>query len=330
MNPKPLIPLPLNLTPFEWRAIQPSDLPGIQVMLAANRAADQVDKVTSEERLQQILGMLGEQIAQNTRLALAPDGRVIAIAMVLPLPGSLPSVVMIEGNVHVDFRSQGIGSYLLEWMEVRARQAFAAAGITDPVTLRASCSARQLDRAQFYREHGFEVVRYAYQMQRSLAAPIPEAALPEGLRWASWSSQLDPSVMAAFNQAFHGHFGLPEMDPETWSKFFTGVPQFRDDLSLVALDEGAVAGFCINWVADGEGWIEAIGVVPAWRGRGVASALMARSLRLFQADGLAGAGLDVDTQNPTGALRLYQKFGFAVRKETHVYHKLLGKPPIFS
>ncbi|MFN2195695.1 MAG: GNAT family N-acetyltransferase [Anaerolineales bacterium] len=325
MNPQPLIPLPLNLTPFEWRAIQPSDLPGIQAMLAASREADQVDKATSEERLAQILGMLGEQLDQHSRIALSPDGRVAAAAMLLPLPGSQPPLAMIEGNVHVDFRGLGIGSYLLAWMEARARQAFAAAGITSPVTLRGSCRVQQINRATFFTDHGFEVVRYAYQMRRTLEIPIPEAALPEGLRWETWSPELDPRVMTAFNLAFQGHFGLPEMDPEAWSKFFTGVPQFRGDLSLVALDGVAIAGFCINWVADREGWIEAIGVLPSWRGQGVASALMARSLRQFRSAGLNYAGLDVDTQNPTGALRLYKKFGFAVRKEIHVYHKHLGQ-----
>ena len=87
-------------------------------------------------------------------------------------------------------------------------------------------------------------------------------------------------------------------------------------------------GFCINWVEGAgtpveEGWVEAIGVIPAWRGNGVASALMVQALSRFQAAGLRGAGLDVDAENPTGALRLYQKHGFEVAKESIHFVKQL-------
>jgi ribosomal protein S18 acetylase RimI-like enzyme len=73
-----------------------------------------------------------------------------------------------------------------------------------------------------------------------------------------------------------------------------------------------------------EGWIEAIGVIPAWRGRGIASALLVKSLHSFQAEGLERAGLDVDAENPTGALGLYQKHGFRVAKESIHFVKQLN------
>jgi mycothiol synthase len=97
------------------------------------------------------------------------------------------------------------------------------------------------------------------------------------------------------------------------------------------MEGDTIVGFCINWVdqarnqqaAESEGWIEAIGVLPAWRQRGLASALLAQALNLFKVEGLTQAALDVDTQNPTGALRLYEKLGFKVAKETISYVKQL-------
>jgi ribosomal protein S18 acetylase RimI-like enzyme len=170
-------------------------------------------------------------------------------------------------------------------------------------------------------------MRYSYQMQRSLAGPIQEKPLPAGLKWAQWTPELDRRLMNAFNEAFNEHWGLQTMNAEAWREFFTGVPQFRGDLTFLAMAADDIAGFCVNWVEGAqdtqEGWIEAIGVIPAWRGQGVASALLVKSLQLFQAEGLPRAALDVDVENPTGALRLYEKHGFqAFRESIHFVKQL--------
>lgn len=47
-----------------------------------------------------------------------------------------------------------------------------------------------------------------------------------------------------------------------------------------------------------------------WRGRGLASALLADVLQAYRDAGLECAVLDVDADNPTGALGVYTKLGF--------------------
>ena len=79
-----------------------------------------------------------------------------------------------------------------------------------------------------------------------------------------------------------------------------------------------VAGYAINathraeWDALGfsEAWTHQLGVRRAWRGRGIARALLAASMRAFADDGLEFAALDVDAENPTGALALYLGMGY--------------------
>jgi ribosomal protein S18 acetylase RimI-like enzyme len=118
------------------------------------------------------------------------------------------------------------------------------------------------------------------------------------------------------------------MNAAAWQEFFTGVPQFRGDLTYLAMAGEDIAGFCVNWVQgaglDREGWIEALGVVPARRGQGIASALLVKSLQSFQAEGLPGAALDVDAENPSGALHLYEKHGFSVARESIHFVKQLN------
>ncbi len=328
MSDKTLPAPPAHLTAFTWRAAQYADIPAIQRMLADNRQIDRSESVPSEERLRAILGMLGDQLDTNTLIAMAGDGTIAAEAMIVFPPGEGDQLALTDGHVHVRYRGRGLGSYLLDWLERRARQEFSDLADKTPQLMRTSCTGHQTDRIALFEQHGFQAMRYSYRMQRSLAEPIPDVSLPAGLELAQWKPELDLPLMHAFNAAFSEHWGLQTMNEEAWRQFFTGVPQFRGDLSYLAMDAENVAGFCVNWIEEAEstreGWIEAVGVIPAWRGRGIASALMAKSLQLFQAEGLKQAALDVDAENPTGALRLYEKHGFTIARESIHFVKQLN------
>jgi hypothetical protein len=70
------VPIPPGLTAYTWRSIRPDDLSGIYTMLVANSAVDKPDTPPSAEHLGLLLRMLGEQIGQNTRLAVTEQGTV--------------------------------------------------------------------------------------------------------------------------------------------------------------------------------------------------------------------------------------------------------------
>jgi ribosomal protein S18 acetylase RimI-like enzyme len=132
-------------------------------------------------------------------------------------------------------------------------------------------------------------------------------------------------VRTVHNTAFVDHFGTAERDAYAWQTWFTGQKAFRPELSRLALAYGAVVGYCLVYEYDAdteatgvrEAYLGQIGVLPAARGRGIASACMAASLHAAAADGLGRAGLTVDTHNTTGALGLYEHLGFVVdRRET--------------
>lgn len=325
-NLTPPLPPP-HVSSLTWRPARSEDIPALQKMLADNQEIDRTESIPSQERLQGILGMLGDQLDTNTLVAVAEDGKLAAEAMILFPPGEGDKLALIDGGVHVNYRGQGLGSYLLTWLERRARQAFADSKTGSTQLMRTSCAGHQADRISLFEQNGFQAMRYSYQMRRNLAEPVQEKPLPASLQWTQWAPELDLRLMHAFNAAFSEHWGLQTMNEEAWREFFTGVPQFRGDLTYLAMEADDIVGFSVNWVAGAEnareGWIEAIGVIPAWRGRGVASALLVKSLQLFQAEGLPRAALDVDTQNPTGALSLYEKHGFQVARESiHFVKKL--------
>jgi mycothiol synthase len=317
---------PANLRAYTWRSVQANDVPGIYQLLIANAATDKPDAPPSQERIQHMFGMMGNRAERDTRAALAPDGTLAAFGFMLFPPDEDEHLALFDGNVHVAHRGRGIGHHILEWLEARARQEFQSLSDGAPQIFRTSCAAHQTDRIALFEQCGLKPMRYSYTMQRDWTKPILAQALPADVRLERWSPALDLPLMRAFNEAFREHWGLPQMNEELWHQFFTGGPHFRDDLSMIALDGDAIVGFCVNWVnADiQEGYIQAIGVTPVWRGRGLASALMARALTSFRNEKLTHAALDVDTQNPTGALGLYQKHGFETVKQAITFGKRLN------
>lgn len=330
MTSRAQIPTPQGLSAYQWRPAHLEDVQALYEMLAAAREIDKRYTPPSEERIQHLFAMLGDQLEKNTLLAFTMDGQVVAEAFIYFPPPDMEHLALLDGNVHIRYRGLGLGSYILSWLEARARQEFSGLDDGLPQLLRASCAAHQSDRIAIFEGRGFQAARYSYKMQRDLRGLLSESKLPSGLGLQPWSLALDPAVLSAFNAAFQGQWGVPHLTPDLWREFFTGVPQFRADLSYLSLAGDKVVGFCINWVTEGsaspeqrQGWVKALGVVPAWRGRGLATALLAHSMDQFQQAGLSQAALDVDAENPTGALRLYQKLGFAtVKEEIHFVKKL--------
>ena len=96
------------------------------------------------------------------------------------------------------------------------------------------------------------------------------------------------------------------------------------------MDGDEVAGFSLNSISPEENarhgrserfGSEVLAVRRPWRKRGVATALLCASLHAFKAEGLQHAMLGVDTQNLSGALRVYESVGFKPIKRYIQYQK---------
>jgi ribosomal protein S18 acetylase RimI-like enzyme len=71
------------------------------------------------------------------------------------------------------------------------------------------------------------------------------------------------------------------------------------------------------------GWVEHISVGRPWRRRGLARALIAASFPLLRARGMTEGALGVDSENETGALRVYERCGFVVVSQSSDYSRTL-------
>ena len=234
----------------------------------------------------------------------------------------LPSDVREErcyvfGNVAPSFRRRGVGTQLMRWAMGRAEQQLRSSGHSLPRFIRVD----RLDHVEgahaLYRSMGMTPVRYHEELLRSLD-DLPPVTVPEGARIVPWPAERCDELRAVKNEAFADHWGSTPTSDEHWRQLTEGSFS-RLDLSSAVLDEhDRIVALCLvtRFPEDDEllgrrdAWIDKLATVREWRGRGLASALVAHSLQMFRADGLTHASIGVDADNPTGAARLYKALGF--------------------
>ncbi|MPV88560.1 GNAT family N-acetyltransferase, partial [Georgenia ruanii] len=233
------------------------------------------------------------------------DGTLRAMATVY-LPADDVDVLraFLTATIDPRWRGRGIGRALLDWQDARARQLLAAEGRDLPVRIGAYVDEHLADRRKLYVAAGFSPKRVYQEMRRPVAAPAPDAPLPEGLRLVDWAPDLDDAVRRASNEAFADHWGAEPMSPAAWA---VARDEIEPAWSKIAVTPaGEVAAFALTsrhahaWARLGtsEGYTEQLGVREAYRGRGVARALLVAVVEALAGDGVETAALTVDTVDP--------------------------------
>jgi ribosomal protein S18 acetylase RimI-like enzyme len=73
------------------------------------------------------------------------------------------------------------------------------------------------------------------------------------------------------------------------------------------------------------GYISGIGVLPAYRKRGIGTRLLLHGLKVLKAKGMTSASLDTEDTKPTRAITLYERVGFKVLQEYVTYTKDIAR-----
>ena len=71
------------------------------------------------------------------------------------------------------------------------------------------------------------------------------------------------------------------------------------------------------------GYVENISTRRPWRRRGLARALIGATIAALRERGMSEGALGVDSENPSGALRLYESCGFVAVSRNASYSKPL-------
>jgi mycothiol synthase len=285
-------------------------------VVRAAEVADGLPYVTSRDEIAEILQDPLFDPQRHGRVAVT-EGAVVGWGWIHHHPsGERLERAYLLGTVHPDFRRQGIGTLLFSWQLATARSMLAAYPHRLPRFLRTQVVDTQTDAVALYERHGLTPVRWFEDLLRPLDH-LPPLDPPEGVELVGWDPAWSEPARLVLNAAFADHWGSTPTSPEAWKEQLTEHNR-RLDLSFLALAAGKLVGVSLaGHFPDDEavtgrrdGWIAKLGVVREWRGRGVASALIRRSLHAFAAAGFTHAALGVDADNPSGAHRLYRRLGF--------------------
>ena len=171
---------------------------------------------------------------------------------------------------------------------------------------------------------GFHPDRHFYTMQIELNEAPPPARWPEGITCRTFEPADARAFFDATVDAFSDDDDFHPLPFEEWKRRQFDAPEFDPSLWFVARDHGEIAGIARCWPQRwGCGWVDVLGVRKQWRRRGIGLALLQHVFHEFHERGRRCVGLEVDTQNPTGATRLYERAGMRVVAEDVTFVKEL-------
>ena len=182
-----------------------------------------------------------------------------------------------------------------------------------------------------YEDGGYTLVRHSFQMRIELDGEVPEPQWPDGLVVRNFRPGDAERVCAAQQDAFADHWDFHPQSFEQWRVFTIDRHDFDPSLWWLVEDGDQLAAVALNWWhASGDpefGWVQILGVRPAWRRRGLATALLQQSFRTFRERGATRVGLGVDAENTTGAVGLYERAGMRPIRRNDIYEKRLRRWP---
>lgn len=234
------------------------------------------------------------------------------------------------------WRRKGIGAVMLHHLQARLSQIAAqqlGESQLDTAMPREFCAfVADTEKAAeaLLLSAGYQTVRHEFNMVRPDLENIPDLLLPEGVEVRPVLPEHYRRVWDASNEAFHDHWGFIPEPEEEFQKMLEN-PEFDPSLWRVAWAGDEVAGMVLSFINKAEneeynrkrGYTENICVRRPWRGRGLAKALIARSLLAVKERGMEHAALGVDSQNLSGALQLYESMGFRMVKRQSIYRKAI-------
>src|SRR5262249_19806071 len=171
---------------------------------------------------------------------------------------------------------------------------------------------------------GYRPVRHSYRMRIDLDGRPLEPVWPNGVSVRTLREGEERRVYDATMASFADTWMLAVEPYENWFHWMVEEPSFDSSLWFLAESDGELAGVVIARAPENEpgvGWIRILGVLPEHRQKGLGQALLRHTFAEFASRGFHAVGLGVDAENPTGAVRVYERAGMHVERTNLIHEK---------
>jgi mycothiol synthase len=309
----------------------PSDYPAMNAVANDARVANGVHFITPLEGFSSFYDLLETEHCTKARdvFIVEIDGRTVGYARTEwadePDGSRLHDLNCFLAPA---WRRRGIGTAMLATMEERAAQALREHPTTGDAFLQTGSQGDDGADA-LLTGAGYVPVRFGYQMVRPNLDPVPDAAMPDGLEIRPVEEAHVRAIWDAAEEAFMDAWGYRESSERDYQAWLADPLSADRTLWRIAWDGDQVAGQVRGFINEDEnerfgqkrGWVENISVRRPWRKRGLARALIASTIDELRARGMTEGALGVDTENVSGALRLYESVGFRPVSKSTLYRK---------
>lgn len=313
----------------------PADYPLMVAILDACNAADGLDYINTVEEVAWVFGRLWNCDPERDMLFAEVEGETVAFGRVWWVEeGTGERLYKLLGFVRPDWRRRGLGAAMLAYHERRLRAIAREHPAAIQKFYRVWATDTETGALALFAAAGYEPVRHFFLMTRPIELPLPVAPLPAGLAVRPVEPGHHRAIWEAMWEARRDHWGYVEQGEEDYAQWTRGR-LFAPGLWKVAWDGEQVAGMVLNRLDEVQneqygrrrGHTQDVFVRRPWRRRGLARSLLVQSVEMFREMGMEETALGVDTQNPSGALRLYESVGYRAVKRTSFFNKEMEEGP---
>lgn len=240
------------------------------------------------------------------------------------------SRISITGGVHLEYRRQGLGAKLMDIMESRARQKSEQLHPGAPAAVDMWGNAPGHGAGAMAEARGYLAARYFQDMtvkaEGFRKAPT-ELGANDSLAVLAYSPEWAEPIRLLDNEAFADHWGSTPKTADEWEAM-TSARTFRAERSRMLVEEqpGGLRPEVLSYVLSSEWvpnelYVARVGTARDSRGKGYAGRLLSDVIAKALAEGFTQVGLSVDAQSPTGAVGVYERLGFSVKRTGTMYRK---------
>ena len=304
------------------------DYPGMVAILDTCNIADHLDYINSVEEIAAVFAHLKNCDPYRDMLCAQVGDETVAFSRVWWVEESETSrLYILLGFVHPAWRRKGLGTAILRYNENHLREIARDHAARERI-FRTWATDQEYGALALFAQAGYSPVRHYITMSRPIDAPLPNVPMPEGLEVRPVAADCIHAIWDAKEEARRDHWDYRPATEQDFHRWTTNR-LFAPELWKIAWDGDQVAGMVLNRLDKEQnekygrkrGYSEGIFVRRPWRRRGLARALLVQSIQMFRQLGMEEMALGVDTQNPHGALALYQSVGYHEIKQSTFFNK---------